>query len=118
MKRTGYIVIAFVSILALSVGNAGARGLGESDKGILTMMNLIVATQNNAAPICLSVKKAAQGLIRGSNVSEGLLNRVEMALRAYDPCLSCATHSLPGKSPLTVNIRDTQGNIIRTLNRP
>lgn len=88
------------------------------DRGILTMINLIVATQNNAAPICLSIKKAAQGLVRGPNVSEGLLNMVEMAFRAYDPCLSCATHFLPGGSPLTVNIRNSQGTIIRTLSRP
>jgi F420-non-reducing hydrogenase large subunit len=87
------------------------------DQGLLTKVNLIVATQNNAAPICLSVKKAAQGLIKGQNVDEGLLNKVEMAFRAYDPCLSCATHSLPGKMPLTINIRDNSGNIVKTVQR-
>jgi F420-non-reducing hydrogenase large subunit len=65
----------------------------------------------------LSVKKAAQGLIKGQNVDEGLLNKVEMAFRAYDPCLSCATHSLPGKMPLTINIRDNSGNIVKTVQR-
>jgi F420-non-reducing hydrogenase large subunit len=88
------------------------------DKGIITKVNLIVATQNNAAPICLSVKKAAQEFIRGTEVKEGLLNRVEMAFRAYDPCLSCATHSLPGHIPLTVTIRDKKGAVIRTITRP
>jgi len=88
------------------------------DRGILTKVNLVVATQHNAAPICLSVKKAAQGLIKGPKVKEGLLNRVEMAFRAYDPCLSCATHSLPGQMPLTLTIRDKSGAIIRTLKRP
>ena len=68
------------------------------DQGILTKVNLIVATQNNAAPISLSVKKAAQEFT-GMEVKEGLLNRVEMAFRAYDPCLSCATHALPGQIP-------------------
>ncbi len=87
------------------------------DDGILTKVNLIVATQNNAAPICLSVKKAAQGLIKGPKVDQGLLNKVEMAFRAYDPCLSCATHALPGKMPLTINIRDGAGSIIKTVQR-
>jgi F420-non-reducing hydrogenase large subunit len=87
------------------------------DDGILTMVNLIVATQNNAAPICLSVKKAAQGLIKGPKVDQGLLNKVEMAFRAYDPCLSCATHALPGKMPLTVNIRESDGSLIKTVQR-
>lgn len=87
------------------------------DEGIITSVNLIVATQNNAAPICLSVKKAAQEFVRGPDVKEGLLNMVEMAFRAYDPCLSCATHSLPGKMPLTVSIRDIEGKVIRTVSR-
>jgi F420-non-reducing hydrogenase large subunit len=88
------------------------------DRGILTKVNLIVATQNNAAPICLSVKNAAREFIRGGEVREGLLNRVEMAFRAYDPCLSCATHSLSGRFPLTVAIRDKDGSLISTLTRP
>ncbi|MBW1706417.1 MAG: Ni/Fe hydrogenase subunit alpha [Deltaproteobacteria bacterium] len=85
--------------------------------GILTMVNLIVATQHNAAPICLSVKKAAQEFITGPDVKEGLLNKVEMAFRAYDPCLACATHALPGTIPFLVNIRDKKGRIIRKLER-
>lgn len=84
-------------------------------KGILTMVNLIVATQHNAGPICLSVKKAAQEFITGPDVKEGLLNRVEMAFRAYDPCLACATHALPGAIPFSVNIRDNDGRLIKIL---
>jgi len=72
------------------------------DRGVLNKVNLIVATQHNAAPICLSVKKAAQGLVKGPSVKEGLLNRVEMAFRSYDPCLACATHALPGTLPLRI----------------
>lgn len=87
------------------------------DDGITTKVNLIVATQHNAAPICLSVKKAAMGFIKGPEVTEGLLNMVEMAFRAYDPCLACATHSLPGRMPLIVNIRDKDGNLIRSVQR-
>jgi F420-non-reducing hydrogenase large subunit len=87
------------------------------DQGIIQKANLIVATQNNAAPICLSVKKAAQGFVKGREVKEGLLNMVEMAFRAYDPCLACATHNLPGEMPIEVNIRDSRGEIIRTVTR-
>ena len=88
------------------------------DNGITTKVNLIVATQHNAAPICLSVKKAAMGFVKGPEVKEGLLNMVEMAFRAYDPCLACATHALPGEMPLIVNIRDKSGNLIKTVRRP
>jgi F420-non-reducing hydrogenase large subunit len=87
------------------------------ERGLLTKANLIVATQHNAAPICLSVKKAAEGFVKGGEVKEGMLNMVEMAFRAYDPCLACATHALPGEMPLRVTIRDKNGAVIRTLSR-
>ena len=87
------------------------------DEGRTTKVNLIVATQHNAAPICLSVKKAAMEFVKGPEVKEGLLNMVEMAFRAYDPCLGCATHALPGKMPLTINIREPNGSLIRTIER-
>src|SRR4030043_2061521 len=88
------------------------------DEGRTTKVNLIVATQHNAAPICLSVKKAAMEFIKGSEVKEELLDMVEMAFRAYDPCLACATHALNGKMPLVLNIRDKDHSIIKTLQRP
>jgi F420-non-reducing hydrogenase large subunit len=87
------------------------------DQGILTKANLIVATQNNAGPICMSVKKAAKAFVKGPDVKEGFLNMVEMAFRAYDPCLSCATHALPGEMPLSVSIRDSKGEVIRVIER-
>jgi F420-non-reducing hydrogenase large subunit len=87
------------------------------ERGILTKVNLIVGTTNNNAPICMSVKKAAQGLIKKGHVREGLLNMVEMAFRAYDPCFGCATHSLPGQMPLEVTIRGPQGDVIHTLSQ-
>ena len=87
------------------------------DNGILTKVNLIVATQNNAAPICLSVKKAAREFVHGPDVKEGFLNMVEMAFRAYDPCLSCATHSLPGTMHMNVRIRNHEGKVIREISR-
>ena len=90
----------------------------KTDKrGLITDVNLIVATVNNSAAICMSIEKAAKGLIKGGEVSEGLLNMVEMAFRAYDPCMACATHSLPGTMPLEVTIRDPKGTIIKKITR-
>ncbi|MHA2621442.1 MAG: Ni/Fe hydrogenase subunit alpha [bacterium JZ-2024 1] len=86
-----------------------------NENGILTRVNLIVATQNNAARIAMSVEKAARGLIRKGEISDGLLNKIEMAFRAYDPCHACATHSLPGHMPLIVSIRDREGNVLREI---
>lgn len=87
------------------------------ERGIVRKANLIVATQNNAARIAMSVEKAAKGLVTRENMSEGLLNMVEMAFRAYDPCLGCATHALPGDMPLRVRVRDLQGGILYTVHR-
>lgn len=88
------------------------------ERGILTRVNLIVGTTNNYAPIAMSVKKAAQGLIqKGAVITEGLLNRIEMGFRAYDPCFGCATHALPGQMPLEVVIRDAHGNEVQRLRR-
>ncbi len=88
------------------------------ENGILTKVNLIVGTTNNNAPIAMSIKKAAQGLItKGTNVSEGILNMIEMAFRNYDPCMSCATHSLPGQMPLEVVIRNADGEVIDVLSQ-
>jgi len=88
------------------------------EKGIVTKVNLIVGTTNNNAPISMSIKKAAQGLIKkGVEVSDGILNMVEMAFRAYDPCFSCATHHRPGEMPMIINLREESGEIVRTFKR-
>ena len=91
----------------------------ETDEaGVITRANLIVATQNNAARIALSVDKAARALLDSSKAGdEGLLNMVEMAFRAYDPCHGCGTHALPGSRPLKVSLRDAWGNLIREVCR-
>jgi F420-non-reducing hydrogenase large subunit len=86
------------------------------EKGVLTKVNLIVGTTNNYAPITMSIKKAASSLIhKGVVVTEPMLNMVEMAFRAYDPCFGCATHSLPGQMPLEVTIRDADGQVVDVL---
>ena len=88
------------------------------ENGILTKVNLIVGTTNNYAPIAMSVKKAAETLIqKGTVVTEGLLNMVEMAFRNYDPCMSCATHSLPGQMPLEVVVKDKDGNEVERVSQ-
>ena len=87
------------------------------EKGLITKANLIVATQHNSSRIAMSVEKAAKSLIHDGVVNDGLLNMVEMAFRAYDPCNACATHSLPGSMPLTVSLRSTSGELIREISR-
>ncbi len=89
----------------------------EADaRGLIKSVNLIVATVQNNAGMNMSVKKAAQALIKDGQVSDELLDRVEMAFRAYDPCLACATHALPGQMPLQVTIR-REGEVVKRLTR-
>jgi F420-non-reducing hydrogenase large subunit len=86
------------------------------ERGVLTKVNLVVGTTNNYAPMTMSIQRAASSLIhKGTVVTEPLLNMVEMAFRAYDPCFGCATHSLVGQMPLEVKIRDANGEIIDVL---
>jgi len=88
------------------------------ERGVIKKCNLIVGTTNNYAAFYMSVKKAAEGLIKpGKEITEGLLNRIEMAWRPYDLCLACATHSLPGQLPLEVTIYDAQGNELKKLSQ-
>ena len=77
----------------------------------VTMANLIVSTTNNNTPMNLAVEGVARKYLSGATITEGLLNRVEVAIRAYDPCLSCATHAL-GRMPLVVELADCGGRII------
>ncbi len=87
------------------------------ENGIVTDCNLVVGTTNNNGPINMDVVKAAKGLIHNFEVSPGLLNMVEMAFRAYDPCNSCATHSLPGQMPLKAVIKYADGTEFQTVSR-
>ena len=90
----------------------------ETDEnGLIKMANLIVATQNNAARIAMSVDKAAKGVISKGKVTDGLLNMVEMAFRAYDPCFGCATHALPGEMPLIARIYDLERRLVQEIRR-
>jgi F420-non-reducing hydrogenase large subunit len=87
------------------------------ERGVITEANLIVATQNNAARIAMSVDRAARDSIRAGVVDDGILNRIEAAFRAYDPCHGCATHALPGQMPLILQLMRRDGTLVRELRR-
>ncbi len=88
------------------------------ERGIVQKANLIVGTTNNYAPITISLKQAAKAVIRkGVEITEGILNRIEMAFRSYDPCFGCATHTLPGQMPLEVRVYDADGTLLDRATR-
>jgi NAD-reducing hydrogenase large subunit len=83
----------------------------ENDQ--VTSANLIVSTTNNNEAMNRAVKQVAINDLSGREITEGLLNHIEVAIRAYDPCLSCATHAL-GQMPLIVTLQDANGDPIAT----
>ena len=87
------------------------------DRGVIKKANLLVATQHNSARMALSVDKAARSLIRGGKIDDGMLNMVEMAFRAYDPCHACGTHTLPGSMPFMIYVYGEDGTLIETVKR-
>jgi F420-non-reducing hydrogenase large subunit len=89
----------------------------SDDQGVIRELNLLVATQNNIAALSHSVTQAARKFIRAGEVAEGLFNRVEMAFRAYDPCLACAVHALDGGGGRAVDIFDGRRCLIKTIHR-
>jgi NAD-reducing hydrogenase large subunit len=85
--------------------------------GQLERVNLIVATGHNNWAMSKAVDSVAKTYITaGQPITEGLLNRIEAAIRAHDPCLSCSTHAL-GQMPMVVDVLDAAGNVVRTLSR-
>jgi F420-non-reducing hydrogenase large subunit len=89
----------------------------SDERGVVTKANLIVATQNNAARMAMSVDKAARGVIKNGKVDDGILNLIEMSFRAYDPCHGCATHALPGQMPLIVQVYDVNKQLVKEIRR-
>lgn len=87
-----------------------------NDQDQVVMANLIVSTTSNNEAMNRSVARVAEKYLSGSEITEGLLNRVEVAIRAYDPCLSCATHAL-GQMPLQVTLVGAEGEVIATSTR-
>ena len=84
-----------------------------SDDDLVTMCNLIVSTTHNNQPMNEAVRHVAKRYLNGRQLTDGLLNHIEVAIRAFDPCLSCSTHAL-GKMPLEVVLQDQAG---RTIDR-
>lgn len=85
------------------------------EKGLITKVNLIVGTTHNNAPINMSVEHAAKTLIKDGVYDQSTLNIVEMAVRAYDPCLSCATHNLDGTIAIQLDILDSHGDLLSSM---
>jgi NAD-reducing hydrogenase large subunit len=114
----------------MATGERASEGVGmiEAPRGTLihhyavdendlvTMCNLIVSTTHNNQAMNEAIRHVARRYLYGREVTEGLLNHIEVAIRAYDPCLSCATHAL-GKMPLVVELRDLEGNLVHQLSR-
>jgi NAD-reducing hydrogenase large subunit len=87
-----------------------------NDHGQIERVNMIVATGNNNWAMCEAVDSVAKTYVKGPEITEGMLNRVEAAVRAHDPCLSCSTHAV-GQMPMVVNMVDSQGNLIQSVSR-
>jgi len=85
-------------------------------QGLVRKANLIVSTTNNNAAMNESIRQVALDELEGREISEPLLNRIEMAIRAYDPCISCATHAI-GRMPLLVELRDQAGCLLDGVSR-
>ncbi len=86
------------------------------EHGRVEKVNLIVATGHNNLAMNRAVKAVAEKYVKSHQLQEGMLNRVEAAIRCYDPCLSCSTHAV-GQMPLLVDLLDAQGNLLQTLQR-
>jgi NAD-reducing hydrogenase large subunit len=86
------------------------------EHGLLTRVNLIVATGNNNWAMNQAAGSVAQAYVQGNQLTEGMLNRVEAAIRCYDPCLSCATHAL-GQMPLQISLVDHDGTVLDQARR-
>ena len=84
--------------------------------GKLTMVNLLIATGQNNPSMNRSVFEVAKQYVKGDNIQEGMLNRVESTIRCYDPCLSCSTHAL-GQMPMQIEVRDSKGDLVKRLER-
>jgi len=86
------------------------------DTGKLTKVNLLIATGQNNPSMNRSVLEVAKQYIKGTDIKEGMINRVESTIRCYDPCLSCSTHAI-GKMPMVIEMKDRNGNLLKTFQR-
>lgn len=86
------------------------------ETGKLINVNLLIATGQNNPSMNRSVLEVARQYVKGDDIKEGMLNRVESTIRCYDPCLSCSTHAI-GKMPMVIDLKDRRGNLIRSIER-
>ena len=86
------------------------------ENGLITWVNMVIATGHNNLAMNQSVKQVAQHFVKADRIQEGMLNRVEAVIRAYDPCLSCSTHAL-GKMPLHIQLLDARGIVLDKVKR-
>jgi len=87
-----------------------------NDQGVIERVNMIVATAGNAYSMNHSVNMVAKRYVDGTKLTEGMLNRVEAAIRAHDPCLSCSTHAM-GQMPMHIELHGPDGEVLDTLHR-
>lgn len=81
------------------------------ENGLIRSADLIIATGHNNLAINRGVKQVAQYFIKDAHITDGMLNRLEAVIRAFDPCLSCSTHAL-GEMPLHVQVLNAEGTMI------
>jgi NAD-reducing hydrogenase large subunit len=86
------------------------------DTGKLTMVNLLIATGQNNPSMNRSVLEVAKQYVKGTDIKEGMLNRVESAIRCYDPCLSCSTHAV-GQMPMVIEVKNKKGELLKKIER-
>ncbi|MDP4262813.1 MAG: Ni/Fe hydrogenase subunit alpha [Bacteroidota bacterium] len=86
------------------------------ETGKLVKVNLLIATGQNNPSMNRSVLEVARQYVKGDDIKEGMLNRVESAIRCYDPCLSCSTHAM-GSMPMVIEVKDKKGELIKRLER-
>jgi NAD-reducing hydrogenase large subunit len=86
------------------------------DDGLMTWMNLIIATGHNNLAMNQGIKQVAEEYVDGTQLQEGMLNRVEAVIRCFDPCLSCASHAF-GQMPMRIELKDASGAVVDSLQR-
>ncbi len=86
------------------------------ETGKLKMVNLLIATGQNNPSMNRSVLEVAKQYVKGDDIKEGMLNRVESTIRCYDPCLSCSTHAI-GQMPMVIEVKDKRGVVLKRLER-
>lgn len=86
------------------------------ETGKLKMVNLLIATGQNNPSMNRSVLEVARQYVKGDDIKEGMLNRVESTIRCYDPCLSCSTHAI-GQMPMVIEVKDKRGVVLKRLER-